>query len=101
MSDLFQQSDKHQLNHQPLAYLLRPNTLEEFFGQEELVGEGKLLRELIQQDRLHSVIFYGPPGSGKTTLANIVAHETVAEFEIISAVTSGVPEMRKIIERAK
>ncbi|MFA5829202.1 MAG: replication-associated recombination protein A [Candidatus Gracilibacteria bacterium] len=86
---------------QPLAFLLRPQTLEEFFGQEELVGEGKMLRELIKSDKLHSVIFYGPPGCGKTTLANIVAHESSAEFEVVSAVTSGVPELRKVVERAR
>ncbi len=86
---------------QPLAYLLRPKSLEDFFGQDELVGEGKMLRELIKNDQLHSVIFYGPPGCGKTTLANIVANETKAEFEVVSAVTSGVPELRKVVERAK
>lgn len=86
---------------EPLAFKLRPQTLEEFFGQEEIVGEGKLLRELIQNDQLHSVIFYGPPGCGKTTLANIVAHETEAEFEVLSAVTGGVPELRKIVAVAK
>lgn len=86
---------------EPLAFLLRPKTLEEFFGQEELVGDGKLLRQLIEQDNLHSVIFYGPPGCGKTTLANIVANATKAEFEVMSAVTGGVPELRKVVERAK
>jgi putative ATPase len=85
----------------PLAYLLRPKTLEEFFGQDELVGEGKVLRQLIEKDQMHSVIFFGPPGCGKTTLAYIIANETSAEFEVISAVTSGVPEIRKIVERAK
>jgi len=100
MSNLFD-SQNQALWDEPLAYKLRPQTLEEFFGQEEIVGEGKLLRELIQKDQLHSVIFYGPPGCGKTTLANIVAHETEAEFEIMSAVTGGVPELRKIMAVAK
>jgi len=85
----------------PLAFLLRPKTLEEFFGQEEIVGDGKLLRQLIQEDNLHSVIFYGPPGCGKTTLAHIIANATSADFEVVSAVTSGVPELRKIIAVAK
>jgi len=100
MTNLFD-SQNQGLWDEPLAFKLRPQTLEEFFGQEEIVGEGKLLRELIQNDQLHSVIFYGPPGCGKTTLANIVAHETEAEFEVMSAVTGGVPELRKIVAVAK
>lgn len=100
MTNLFD-SQNQALWDEPLAFKLRPQTLEEFFGQEEIVGEGKLLRELIQNDQLHSVIFYGPPGCGKTTLANIVAHETEAEFEILSAVSGGVPELRKIVAVAK
>ena len=86
---------------QPLAHLLRPKSLEEYFGQEEIVGDGKMLRELIKADKLHSMIFYGPPGTGKTTLAMIVAQETSAEFETMSAVTGGVPEVRKVVERAR
>jgi putative ATPase len=86
---------------EPLAYVLRPKTLEEFFGQEEIVGEGKLLRQLIAEDNLHSVIFYGPPGCGKTTLAFIIANETSAEFDTMSAVTGGVPELRKVVAIAK
>jgi len=100
MENLFAQKDKKQWD-EPLAYLLRPKILEEFFGQEEIVGDGKLLRELIQGDNLHSMIFFGPPGSGKTTLAHIVAHETSAEFETMSAVTGGVPELRKVVEVAR
>jgi putative ATPase len=86
---------------QPLAFMMRPTTLEEFFGQDELVGEGKMLRRLIEEDQLHSVIFYGPPGCGKTTLANIVANETASDFEVMSAVTGGVPEIRKVVDRAR
>ncbi len=93
--------DKKILGDEPLAYALRPNTLEEFFGQEDIVGEGKLLRQLISEDNLHSVIFYGPPGCGKTTLAYIIANETSAEFEVMSAVTGGVPELRRLIAIAK
>lgn len=99
--NLFTSSSSDSLGAEPLAFLLRPKTLDEFFGQQEIVGEGKALRQLIEKDQLHSVIFYGPPGVGKTTLASIVAHETSAEFESVSAVTSGVPELRKVVERAK
>lgn len=98
--NLFNASSQGRLGDEPLAFVLRPKTLEEFFGQQEIVGKDKLLRQLIEQDNLHSVIFYGPPGTGKTTLATIIAHETSAEFEAVSAVTSGVPELRKAVERA-
>ncbi len=98
---LFDANPDQQAASEPLAFALRPQTLEDFLGQEEIVGEGKLLRELIKEDKLHSMIFYGPPGTGKTTLASIIAHETAAEFELVSAVTSGVPELRKIIDVAK
>lgn len=100
MSQLFDQNQE-KFSGEPLAFMLRPKTLEEFFGQDEIVGDGKLLRQLIQEDKLHSVIFYGPPGCGKTTLAHIIANATSAEFDVISAVTSGVPELRKIIAVAK
>jgi putative ATPase len=100
MQNLFG-DQKQELWAEPLAYLLRPKNLEAYFGQEEIVGDGKMLRELIKTDRLHSMIFYGPPGTGKTTLAMIVAEETSAEFETMSAVTGGVPEIRKVVERAK
>lgn len=100
MTNLFQQSGDH-LWSEPLAHALRPATLDEFFGQEEIVGEEKLLRQLIAEDNLSSMIFYGPPGTGKTTLAKIIANETSAEFEQVSAVSSGVPELRKVVERAR
>jgi putative ATPase len=85
---------------EPLANLLRPKTLEEFFGQEELVGRGRTLKKLIESDQLHSMIFFGPPGVGKTTLAQIIAERTAAKFVTVSAVTAGVPELRKIVEEA-
>lgn len=100
MGNLFEEQ-QGSLWTQPLAHVLRPKNLEEYFGQEEIVGDGKLLRELIKEDKLHSMIFYGPPGTGKTTLAMIVAQETSAEFETMSAVTGGVPEVRKVVERAR
>lgn len=85
----------------PLAERMRPQRLDEFIGQRHLVAPGKLLREAIEQDRLGSMIFWGPPGVGKTTLARIIAGETKSEFYSISAVTSGVGEVRKIIEKAE
>jgi putative ATPase len=86
---------------EPLAYLMRPNNLEDFFGQEELISNGKPLKQLIESDSLHNMIFWGPPGVGKTTLAQIIAEQTSSHFITISAVTSGVPELRKIIEEAE
>ena len=78
----------------PLADRMRPRTLSEFIGQEELVGPGRLLRRAIEADRLTSSIFYGPPGCGKTTLASIIAHTTNASFAQLNAVTSGVADVR-------
>ena len=85
----------------PLAERLRPQSLTEFIGQQHLVGKGKVLRKSIESDDLISMIFWGPPGVGKTTLARIIAHETKSEFNAISAVASGVSDVRKIIEKAK
>lgn len=79
---------------------MRPQRLDQFIGQQHLVAPGKVLREAIEQDRLVSMIFWGPPGVGKTTLARIIAGETKSEFFSISAVTSGVGDVRKIIEKA-
>ena len=90
-------------NHKnnPLADRMRPETLDEFLGQDEIVGEKKMLREAIKADRIPSMIFWGPPGTGKTTLATIIAKQTKAEFIRISAVASGLKDLREIIERAK
>jgi len=85
----------------PLADRMRPETLEEFLGQEEIVGEKKLLREAIKTDKIPSMIFWGPPGTGKTTLAFIIAKQTKSEFVRVSAVSSGLKDLREIIERAK
>jgi putative ATPase len=89
-------------NHaeEPLAERLRPRTLDEFVGQDHLLGPGKLLRRLIEADRISSMIFWGPPGVGKTTLARIIAHQTKAGFITFSAVTSGIKEIRAVMQRA-
>jgi putative ATPase len=84
----------------PLAARMRPRTLDEFLGQEHLVGPGRILREMIERDELQSLIFWGPPGSGKTTLARIIADRTNAAFVPFSAVTEGVPRVRQIIAEA-
>ena len=85
----------------PLASRLRPETLEEFVGQKHLVGKGKVLRRLIDQDSICSMIFWGPPGVGKTTLARIIARRTRAEFIDFSAVTSGIREIRQVMQQAE
>ena len=85
----------------PLAARLRPRTLEEFAGQKHLLGEGKVLRKLIESDRIGSMIFWGPPGVGKTTLARIIAGRTKAAFIDFSAVTSGVKEIKQVMEQAE
>ena len=85
----------------PLADRMRPRTLEEFVGQQSVVGEGTPLRQAIENDRLHSMIFWGPPGTGKTTLAQMLAHHSGAEFIKLSAVLSGVKEIRAAVDRAK
>lgn len=87
--------------NKPLADRLRPLKLEDFLGQEEIVGENKLLREAIENDNIPSMIFWGPPGTGKTTLALIIAQKTNSEFIKISAVSSGLKDLREIIEKAK
>lgn len=104
MVDLFEKIDKKKGKGKrsvPLADRMRPRTLEEFVGQKELVGENAFLRSLIKQDKLCSMIFWGPPGCGKTALARIIASSTKAEFIELSAVTSGIKEVKEIIERAR
>ncbi|MEK7605316.1 MAG: replication-associated recombination protein A [Patescibacteria group bacterium] len=84
-----------------LAIRMRPQTLKDFVGQEELVGQGKLIRRMIESDSLSSIILWGPPGSGKTTLASIIAHETDSDFHMLSAVSTGKEDLQKIIKEAK
>ena len=86
---------------QPLASRMRPRDLSEFVGQAHLVGEGKILRQMIARDQIPSMILWGPPGVGKTTLANVVANATRAEFVNFSAVTSGIKEIKEIMARAE
>ena len=86
---------------QPLAARLRPRDLDEYAGQQHLLGEGKVLRRLIENDSISSMIFWGPPGVGKTTLARIIAHRTQAEFVDFSAVTSGIKEIRAVMQHAE
>ena len=86
---------------QPLAARMRPETLEEFAGQKHLIGEGKVLRRLIASDTISSMIFWGPPGVGKTTLAQIIARQTQATFINFSAVTSGIKEIRQVMTQAE
>lgn len=88
-------------NLQPLAEQMRPGSLGDFFGQDHLVGDGAVLRSLIDSDQIPSMILWGPPGTGKTTLARIIAHETAAHFVQISAINAGVKDVRKAIEDAE
>ncbi|MEO5724863.1 MAG: replication-associated recombination protein A [Ilumatobacteraceae bacterium] len=102
MSDLFSAAAEQRLRAQaPLAARLRPRTIDDVVGQDQLVGPGKPLRRLVEQDRLTSGIFWGPPGTGKTTLALAIAGTTKRAFEQLSAVTAGVKDVRDVIERAR
>ena len=102
MSDLFADAARDRINElAPLASRLRPRTLDEFVGQEDVLGEHSALRLAIAEDRVGSMILYGPPGSGKTTLARIVAETTGAAFEELSAVSATVADVRGVLQRAR
>jgi len=89
------------MKSEPLAFRMCPRTIEEFSGQEHILGKGKLLYRMIKADRLSSVIFWGPPGTGKTSLARIIAETTESGFEKINAVSSGVGDIKKIAQDAE
>jgi putative ATPase len=102
VADLFAQSEAANFERvQPLAARMRPGSLDEFVGQQHFLGEGKLLWRMLRARRLGSVIFYGPPGTGKTTLARLLAQETKSRFRQLSAVTSGVKDVREILREAR
>ena len=88
-------------NNQPLASRMRPRDLDEFAGQQHLIGEGKILRKFIEEDKISSMIFWGPPGVGKTTLASIIANRTNSAFITFSAVTSGIKEIKTVMTQAE
>jgi len=99
---LFQPSESKTLQSvAPLAVRMRPNTIDDFAGQEHFVGQGKLLRRMLEGGAISSLIFYGPPGCGKTTLARIIANHPNAVFEILSAPAAGVKELRQVLDTAK
>src|SRR5579863_9541296 len=100
--DLFHDVKQKNLDRAaPLAARMRPRTLDEFAGQQHFLGPGKLLRRMLEADRLTSVIFYGPPGTGKTTLAQLIAQYTQSHFEQVNAAAVGVKEVRAILDASK
>src|SRR3989304_3028740 len=100
--DMFAQAaERRAAGQAPLAARMRPRTLDEFVGQEHIVGEGRLLRKAIEADEVPSMVLWGPPGSGKTTLARIVAGLTQSHFEPVAAVAAGVADLRRIVAEAR
>src|ERR1700729_1443456 len=103
--DLFEFANTHSRTDTPetgpLAHRMRPKTLDEFVGQERVLGPGKPLRLWISKDQVPSLIFWGPPGCGKTTLAQIIAQQTQSEFQFMSAVLAGVKEIKAVVQQAK
>ena len=99
--DLFSVDEADEKKYMPLAARMRPESLDDLAGQEELVGPGRPLRRAIESDRLTSLMLYGPPGSGKTTIAHVIAKHTKAHFEQLSAVTSGVADIKRVIAEAR
>jgi putative ATPase len=94
-------SDKGKDNSAPLAFRMCPKTLEEYVGQEHILGEGGLLRRAVEADRISSLILYGPPGTGKTALARIIANKTMASFRWLNAAMIGLDELRKVLRQAR
>src|SRR5262245_26672690 len=93
--------DQNRRRARPLAARMRPRTIDEFVGQEHFFGPGKLLRRMLQADRLSSVVFYGPPGTGKTALAAVIAQHTKSRFRVLNATASGTKEVRELLEQAR
>src|SRR5205814_3683681 len=101
-ADLFDPArEANRRKAQPLAARMRPRDLDEFVGQEHFLGPGKLLRRLLLADRLSSLIFYGPPGSGKTALAHVIANHTKSRFKPLNAVSAGTKEVRELLAEAR
>src|SRR6056297_797517 len=98
--NLFEQ-ENNQNKDKPLAYRMRPQTLDELEDQDAIIGKGQVLRRAIEADIIQSLILYGPPGSGKTSLAQVIANKTEAKFVKLNAVTSGVKDLREVINKAK
>ena len=94
-------ADRKRARTAPLAERMRPRTLDEFVGQEHVLGPGRLLRQMVEAKALHSLVFWGPPGSGKTTLARLLAEAAGAEWAAFSAVLAGVKEIRQAIDEAE
>ena len=101
MESLFDSDEDEHFEFKPLAERMRPTTLDNFFGQKDIVGEDSPIRKMIENDTITSMIFWGPPGVGKTTLAKIIAKQTNSLFYELSAVTAGVKEIKEFIEIAK
>lgn len=101
MMDLFSYDEKEQNDNVLLADRMRPDTLDEFIGQEHIVGPGKMLRNAIERDQVKSLLLYGPPGTGKTTLAHIISKQTQGEFIKLNAVDASVKDVRQVIEKAR
>src|SRR5947209_13245015 len=100
--DLFHEQRAANRRHaEPLASRMRPRSLDEFVGQEHFLGPGKLLRRMLQADRLGSLIFYGPPGTGKTALAHVIAQHTRCRFRPLNAVAAGIKEVRDLLQEAR
>ncbi len=100
-SENFAEDSVDDNKYTPLAERMRPRNFDEFAGQEQILGKGKFLRRMIEEDKIPSMILYGPPGTGKTTLAKMIAHMTKSVFERLNAVSSGIGEVRKIIDKAR
>lgn len=100
MSNLFS-NDKKNNREEPLAYRMRPESLDQIYGQEDILGQDRILRRAIKADQIQSLILYGPPGTGKTSIASVIAENTDSRFKVLNAVTSGVNDIRRIIKEAK